>query len=513
MDSSSTTPPPGGPALLFSERFRANARRSPHQLALKMGERSLDYAQLAETAEKIAAALGELGAAPGDRVAIIARTSVEYCCAIVGILLARCVVVPLSTTLPAEALASLLADAAPFAVFADAEGQAELDAAGFAGLRVDLGGPASGSPDLASWLSAPATQRGGREQQASDLFSIIYSSGTTGVPKGIAHDCGARSAFFALGDSGPGGRTLLSTAIYTNASFCNLLGAFYTGGACVLLERFDAEAFISLVQRERITRCFLVPVQLRRILASPQFDRDALDSLQLTIMSGSPCPLPLKLELAERWPGDLIENYGLSEGGVLTQISISREPHKLASVGRLLPGFEMIILDEADQPAAPGAEGEIVGRSPFVMRGYYGREDLTEASSWRAPNGDLFQRTGDIGRLDEDGYLHIVDRKKDVIISGGINVSATEIDQLIETFEEVLEAAVVAAKSERWGETPIAIVVPQPGRQLDAAKLCAAVNARLPRHSRLSAVHLATELPRNAMGKVVKRELRERFGQ
>lgn len=470
----------------------------------------ITYGALVADAERIATALIAAGIKPGSRIAIMARPTLDYGRVLIGILLARCAVVPLSTSLPSAALESLLADAAAALVFVDHDNEAQLDAVGHGGQCIGIGEAQCRAPMLPDWLTKIAdTPNALAEQQDADLFSIIYSSGTTGMPKGIAHNVRARSEFFALGASGGDSRTLLTTALFTNASFCTLLGTLFLGGTCLVQERFEPRSFIEVVEQQQVNRCFLVPVQFKRILADAQFSPERLRSLVSTTMSGSQCATALKVDLAAVWPGDLIETYGLSEGGVLTCLNLTRSPEKLASVGTLLPGYEMLIVGEDDKPVPPRTEGEILGCSPYVMNGYFNRDDLTESFTWRDATGRAFQRTGDIGWLDDDGYLHISDRKKDVIISGGLNIYAAEIDQLFEQHPDVQEAAVVAAPSERWGETPAAFIVLRPGAPRDATTLLDWVNARVARQMRVSAIQFTDALPRNPMGKVMKRELRD----
>jgi len=498
-------------APVFSAMLRRRAREQSKDLALWCNGEALNYGSLVKDAENIAKALRDIGATPGNRIAIIARPSLDYCRALMGILLARCVVVPLSTTLPGDTLAALLADAEPFAIFADRDGARSLDAARYEGPRFGIGDCSGTVFAPFSWLAPSCNDTPLPEQRGDDLFSIIYSSGTTGIPKGIAHDTRARSEFFSLGAAGDGTRVLLTTALFTNASFCTLLATLYLGGACFIEERFDSRKFIEFVEQQQINSCFLVPVQFRRILAEPSFSADRLGSLKKTIISGSHCPLSLKTQLSESWPGDLIESYGLSEGGVLTQLNVTRTPAKLRTVGTLLPGYEMFVVGEDDKPVPSGTAGEIVGRSPYVMRGYFNRDDLTEAMNWRDEKGRLFQRTGDVGWVDAEGYVYISDRKKDIIISGGMNIHAAEIDQLLEQHPHVLEAAVIAAPSERWGETPAAYVVLRPGAVISSEALLEWINARVAREMRVSAIEFVDVLPRNAMGKVMKRELRDKY--
>ena len=185
---------------------------------------------------------------------------------------------------------------------------------------------------------------------------------------------------------------------------------------------------------------------------------------------------------------------------------------KLASVGKPLPGVELKLIDDSGREAAPGEAGEIVGTSRFLMDGYLNRPEATAEATWTNSDGARWLRTGDVGRLDDEGYLYIVDRKKDLILSGGQNVYPADIEAVIAARDDVSEVAVVGVASERWGETPLAIVVVREGASIDAGEFTAWANARLGRQQRISAVVFRDSLPRNPNGKVLKRELRDEYG-
>jgi long-chain acyl-CoA synthetase len=206
-----------------------------------------------------------------------------------------------------------------------------------------------------------------------------------------------------------------------------------------------------------------------------------------------------------------VEIYGLTEGGPVTILEGRRHPDKLASVGQPAPGIEVRIVDDAGRDVPRGDAGEVVGRSANMMSGYLNRPDDTSAMLWRDERGALYFRSGDLGRFDEDGFLYLLDRKKDVIISGGFNVYATDLESVIGRHPAVVEVAVIGVPSEQWGETPIALVVLRPGVTATPEELRAYCNARIGKAQRVSSVELRSELPRNAIGKVVKRELREPY--
>jgi acyl-CoA synthetase (AMP-forming)/AMP-acid ligase II len=216
----------------------------------------------------------------------------------------------------------------------------------------------------------------------------------------------------------------------------------------------------------------------------------------------------LKRELLDRWPGRLVDIYGMTEGGCSFLLDAGRFPDKLHTVGRPAPDNDVRIIDEDGRELPKGATGEIVGRNLYMMSGYYKRPDATEAMYWRDPDGRVFHRTGDVGRFDEDGFLVLLDRRKDVIISGGQNVYAADLEAVLAAHPDVADVAVIGVPSDAWGETPLAFVVGRPGSGLDAPALRDWANARVGKMQRLSAVELRAELPRSPLGKVLKRELR-----
>jgi acyl-CoA synthetase (AMP-forming)/AMP-acid ligase II len=219
----------------------------------------------------------------------------------------------------------------------------------------------------------------------------------------------------------------------------------------------------------------------------------------------------MKRAILARMPGALVEIYGLTEGGVTTMLVANAHPDKLESVGRPVPGCEVRIVDDAGHTLPAGATGEVVGRGGFMMKRYENRPDATDEMIWRDADGRVFYRSGDIGRLDDEGFLYLLDRKKDVIISGGLNVFASDLESVLLEHPAVREAAVIGVPSEQWGETPLALVVVEPGELPPAEAILDWANGKLGKSQRLSAVEIVEELPKSAIGKVLKRELKERY--
>ena len=222
---------------------------------------------------------------------------------------------------------------------------------------------------------------------------------------------------------------------------------------------------------------------------------------------GSPLAGPLKAQVVQRMRCELIELYGLTEG-LITTLAPEDVERKLASVGKPLPGTDLRILGPDDRDVPPGEAGEIVGRGRIVMAGYHARPDASAEATFVDEQGRRWLRTGDIGRLDEEGFLYIVDRKKDMILSGGQNIYPADIESVMLGHPDVAEVAVIGIPSERWGETPLAVVVPRPGASGDAVALTAWTNERVGRQQRISGIAWRDSLPRNANGKILKRELR-----
>ena len=488
----------------FPAAIAAHAVALPHHVAVICGENRIDYAGFAARAEAVAATLAKLGTAPGDSVAIIAASSVDYAVLWAATLRLRATVAPLAPSSTPTQIAAMVADSGVRLVFVDAAGRAEFGSVLGDRVLVDL-------DNLDAWIDPTAVAPPLAPLDPQSAFNIIYSSGTTGTPKGIIQSAAMRSLHItgakALG-YGDDSVTLLSTPLYSNTTLVSFLPTLAWGGTAVLQPKFNSAEWLTLAEKHRITHTMLVPVQYRRLLADPAFDSHDLSSIQMKFCTSAPFPGELKAEVLRRMPGGLVEFFGMTEGGVSFVFPAHLHLDKLHTVGRASDGHAVRIIDEDGNDVPPGTPGEIVGQSPATMNGYKNRQDLTDAAFWTAPDGSRWLRTGDIGRIDEDGFLTLMDRAKDMIISGGFNIYPSDIEAVIVAQPDVKEAAVVAIASDRWGETPVAFVV-APGADADALR--AAVNAGLGKTQRLAALVLVDELPRSHIGKVLKRELRDSF--
>ena len=493
--------------------IRLHAADRPAHPALVQDGETLGYAQLDAMMDRVASALQRDGVKPGEAVAVCAATSIAYAAVFLGSLRAGVAVAPLAPSSSAESLVSMARDADARLLFLDAA-----VAEALAPVRASLGVPAvaldesgAGTP-FSQWLAAPGTQPAPVNIQPDWPFNIIYSSGTTGAPKGIVQPHSMRWTHVQRGRvNGYDGSAiaLISTPLYSNTTLVCFFPTIGMGGTVVLMAKFDAGTYLALAEKHRVTHTMLVPVQYQRIMAREDFGRYDLSAFRMKFCTSAPFSAALKADILERWPGGLIEYYGMTEGGGTCMLAAHEHPDKLHTVGQPAPGHDIRLIDDQGREVPQGELGEVVGHSPAMMAGYHKQPQKTAEAEWYDPSGKRFIRTGDIGRFDEDGFLTLMDRKKDMIISGGFNIYPSDLEAVLVQHPQVAEAAVVGVPSERWGETPVAFVVPRDGAVLQAQEVLDWANARLGKTQRLAAVELAPQLPRSAIGKVLKRELRD----
>jgi acyl-CoA synthetase (AMP-forming)/AMP-acid ligase II len=304
---------------------------------------------------------------------------------------------------------------------------------------------------------------------------------------------------------------LISTPLYSNTTMVTWLAAMRFGATSVLMEKFDPREFLELVGKENVAIAMLVPVQYDRILRVNDFDRFDLSSMKIKYCTSAPLHLDTKKKILDKWPGELIELYGLTEGALSSVLVASRHQENLDSVGQLVDGCEARVIDEEGNELRQGEVGELVGRQPIMMSGYYDNAKLTEEILWYDKDGRLFFRTGDIGRVDEDGFVYLLDRKKDVIISGGLNIYAADLETVLLNHEQVREAAVIGVPSETWGETPLAFVVLEAESRETPGGILDWVNARLGKSQRLSKIEIVDQIPKTSLGKTLKSTLKKSY--
>lgn len=493
-------------------RIRANGAAHPDRPALWCEGQTRSWGAFDTQVNKFANLILSLSK-PRGNIAILSPNSIPYAEAFNGILRAGCCAVPLSTMASSAALEKMLRDCDAKAIFVAAQYRALVDGflpnLGIACYAIDF--DAQGYTRLDAALNAQADSDPMVPISLSDPFNLIYSSGTTGTPKGIVQTHQMRAAQMdRVTPNGydDGARTLLSTPLYSNTTLVSLFPTLFGGSTVYLMPKFEARDYLELAQAHKITHTMLVPVQYKRIMDVADFDRFDLSSMRVKFSTSAPLRADVKRDVLDRFPGGLLEFYGLTEGGGVAVLAAHETPDKLHSVGRPGPGNDMRIIGDDGQELAQGGVGEIVGRGPTMMAGYYGRDDLTQDYLWHSPDGDVFFRSGDMGWFDGDGFLILSDRKKDMIISGGLNVYADDLEQVLLADPDVMDAAVIAVPSERWGETPLGLVVLRAGAVRDCAEICTKANETLGKSQRLSSVERRAHLPRSTIGKILKRELR-----
>jgi long-chain acyl-CoA synthetase len=503
---------PDGEFRAIADLVREHALAAPDHIALIDLKRRLSFRELDGMMDRVAAALFAHGVAPRDTIAICAATSIEYVAVFLGALRIGVIVAPLAPSATPESLAAMTADCGAKILFVDATTRASFETVALPRVALD---DLPGENALSAWLG-PAGERPRAVTIGADwIFNIIYSSGTTGIPKGIEQPHMMRwLQVKRLGSDsyGPASRSLISTPLYSNTTLVCLFPALASGGTAILMRRFDARQFLTLAEKHRATHAMLVPVQYSRIMAVPDFDAFDLSSFVMKLCTSAPFAAALKRDILQRWPGDLVEFYGMTEGGGSCILRAHQFPDKLHTVGRPHEGSDIRLIDDKEREIlAAGEAGEVVGRSDSMMTGYHNQPGKTREAEWFDAEGRRYIRTGDIGRFDADGFLTLLDRRKDMIISGGFNVYPSDLEAVLVQHGAVLEAGVVGVPSQAWGETPVAYVALKPGIAIDADSLREWANARLGKTQRLAALRVVDCLPRSAIGKVLKRELRDRF--
>jgi long-chain acyl-CoA synthetase len=494
----------------------------PDHTAVVFNKHRFSFREFNERVNRLANAFLDMGVRKGAKIATILPNCLELLEVYWAVAKIGAVVVPLSTLTRGKGLVNLLRDSDVTTVVTNPDFVGEVD-----GIKSDLPGIATdryvvtGENDGGGYprgyrsyptLTAAASDQNpqGIEIADEDLFNIIYSSGTTGQPKGIVHTHYIRAMYCTLFASAyrirPESIILHAGSIVFNGAFLTLMPSMYVGATYILLESFQPEEFIETIARERVTHVKMVPSQIVGMINAPNFSNEALASLEMIGTVGAPLHLEHKEKLNRVLPGRFYELYGLTEGFV-TILDKNDYAAKANSVGAPPPFFEMRIINEEGREAATGEVGEIVGRGPILMPGYYKRPDLTDQA---IVNGWL--HTGDLGYVDEDGFLFLVDRMKDLIISGGCNVFPRDIEEIIVQHAAVREAAVFGVPSEKWGETPMAaVILREPGAITDE-ELRDWINERV--DSKLQRVHAVVfmeEFPRSTAGKTLKRVMREPY--
>ncbi|WP_411088895.1 class I adenylate-forming enzyme family protein [Streptomyces sp. 061-3] len=465
----------------------------PHGPAVSDGRQSLTNAKLLQRVRAAARHLQDLGIEPGDVVALKLTNRVEFVLLLFASWRIGATVTPVNPKLTEVEVARQLKDSSARLVVVEDGTTAE---GGITTLAVAdvYEETAGGDPRPQSHPSAPAL--------------LIYTSGTTGVPKGVVLDHANIDAMTdmirkAL-ELGPTDRSLLILPLFhVNGTVVSVLTPLLAGASVVIADRFDPHTFFDAIERERPTFFSAVPTIYNMLAALPDAVRPDTSSVRYGICGSAPAPAELLTRFEARYGFPLIEGYGLSETSCACTINPLAGPRRAGTVGLPFPGQEIRIADASGTELAPGEAGQVLVRGANVMRGYLGRPDETARTVV-----DGWLHTGDIGRLDAEGYLTLVGRSKDMIIRGGENIYPKEIEDVLAGDESVLEVAVIGVPDEKWGEVVVAYVQPRPGLTVDTAALEALCARSLSGYKRPTAFFVVEEIPKNAVGKIDKISVR-----
>ena len=496
-----------------------HARYRPDHQAFVCGQERYTYRMFNAYVNKLANALLECGLVKGDKFATVLPNCTQLMAAYWAAAKTGMVIVPSSTMLNESGLHTLLSNSDTILVIADASFAGVLkairqDLPAIADNRYILVGGEKADPEFCSYddFVDAASEENPPEVfiDDHDMYNIMYSSGTTGAPKGIIHTHYVRAMYCTIFAASwrmtPESVTLHAGAIVFNGAMLDLMPWMFLGATYILHHSFNPEAVIADIEKEKVTHIVMVPAQIIAILNSPDFDPKKMESLEMIHNVGAPLLLEYKHRLNESLPGRFYELYGLTEG-FMTVLDKHDAIRKVGSVGIPAPFMELRIVDTDGQECAPGEIGEICGKSPMMMPGYYKRPDLTEKAII-----DGWLHTGDAGYVDEDGYLFLVDRIKDMIISGGVNVYPKDIEEIVIQHPDVREVAVIGVPDKKWGEVPIAAVVLSLDANLTPEQLIEWTNSKVDaKFQRIRDVVIMESFPCNVAGKMLKREMRDQY--
>ena len=497
--------------FIVPDMIRANAKKQPEKTALAQDNDQLTYIEFDRQVDAVAAGLQHAGLVPEDTIALCGLNSISYAVLFVGALRAGVAAALIAPSSTAEGIKAMVRDSGAKILFIDktlTDTAPELSDVEIPAFSLDLEG-------IKTFAAAAPNTPQPVELNPKWAFNIIYSSGTTGAPKGIVQSHEMRSGHVDRAGTGfgytPDAVTMIATPLYSNTTLVSFIPALALGGTIVLMGKFDAATFLGLAEKHRATHTMLVPVQYKRIMDVPNFGDYNLSSFQAKFCTSAPFSGTLKADILARWPGGLVEFYGMTEGGGTCILVAHQHPDKLDTVGVPAEGHDIRLIDDDGVEVSRGKMGEIVGASEVMMEGYKGLPEKTREAEWHDKSGKRFIRTGDIGRFDEDGFLTLMDRKKDMIISGGFNIYPSDLEAELLKHSAVSDAAVVGVPSEDWGETPVAYIVPTGGIEPEADIIKSWLAERVGKTQRLHDVVFTNELPRSAIGKILKRELRDSY--
>lgn len=486
------------------------------------GARQVPGAAVLDDARRLATRLRDAGVGQGDRVAILMRNDIAFMTATLAATLLGAVAVPVNWHFTASEAAYVIDDCDARALVIHADLQHRLGPQFPPGLLdrllvivVDVPEeiaaayciPPAGFETLSGVIATCSPWDG---ETPPPLMAMLYTSGTTGNPKGVlrlGRSTPNRHGYNGIFDAGA--RVLLPTPLYHSAPNRFAVMTFHEKGTLVLMPRFDPEETLRLIARHRITAMFIVPTMFVRLLKLPEAVRARYDlsSLRDVVCAGAPCPAEVKRAMLDWWGDCIYEFYGSTETGAMTWATPQDARDRPGTVGRPLPPARLMIVDDAGNPCPPGVPGEVYGRLATMAEFTYHKRPEDRAAIDR----DGLITSGDVGYLDADGYLFLSDRKRDMIVAGGVNIYPAQVEAAILECPGVLDVAVFGIPDDDLGETVCAVIAPEPGQALTEAALRDFLAGRLAKYMQPRRIVLDPDMPRDASGKVYKRKLREKY--
>jgi len=510
-------------AQSFCDVVREHAQTQGDVIAFTFGNEDISFAELDSGADRVANGLVALGIKPGDRVAFLGKNHPLYFEAFLGANRIGAVMTPVNWRLAPPEIAYVLDNSCAKVVFVG-EGFAEV----LGQIRPDcphvqqvigIDAPDFPGTDYRTWRDGFAATWPNHEVQAEDDALQLYTSGTTGKPKGAVITHGSLLSSRDATASGeamrgwqepiPGDVTLLAMPCFHISGTGSGIGTMVAGTNAIVLPEYDPTKALDLIENYNISKIFLVPAAIQILLNHPRVNEVDFSRLKYVTYGASPIPLELMREAMRVMGCGFVQMYGMTETSG-TIVALDPEDHvpegsvRMRSVGKPLAGVEIKVIDEAGNPVPAGAVGEIATRSNKNMRGYWNNPDATASTI----DAEGWLRTGDAGYLDEDGYLYIHDRVKDMIISGGENVYPAEVENALYSHPKVADVAVIGVPDAKWGEAVKACVVVKPGEDLSEAELIAHARTLIAGYKCPKSVDFIPALPRNPSGKILRRELR-----
>jgi acyl-CoA synthetase (AMP-forming)/AMP-acid ligase II len=500
----------------------------PDRPAMVFEDRRISYAELEVRVNRLSNALANLGIGAGDRVAMLHVNCNQHIEAYFAAAKLDAVYVPLNFRTRADELTHMLNDAAPKVIFA---GERYVNLVKECAKNVEslkhfitLEGAVEG------WHTYESLIENGDEYERvplgddDDLTMILFTSGTTSFPKGVmlSHDSFSSYILATVTPADPEEETsnILTVPLYHIAGVQSVMAAIFAGRTLIIQRQFEAKQWMEMVERERVNRAMMVPTMLKMLMDHPDFHKHDLSSLEVITYGAAPMPLPVIQQAIREFPGmSFINAFGQTEtAATITMLppedhvlegdedEVKRKLKHLSSIGKPLEDVEVRIFNEDGHPVIPGQTGEIAARGARLMKGYWNQENAT-AETIR--DGWLF--TGDLGYQDEDGYIYLAGRARDFIKRGGEMVSPEEVEQVLQSHDAVEEAAIIGVPDLDWGERVRAIVVLKDGKQASEEDISEYCRQRLASFKKPESVIFCKELPRNPMGKVLKRLLKEEY--